>query len=505
MATSTEFKESKRYALRRARITYGTVVFGIDPAKRGERITKLVVYHYGPSGTDQLANDTKIYIDSVHVFWDGNRNNNYSDRKGKYSSTAPIPASWDVPANERITQVKLYFVSGSYIEPIVAGIIFVTDAGTESPTFGTTTAFSRASSEVIEFAGYQLIDFSGVAPVDSSIHSLSFVFSPVSPAIVQPPQPSTTAPPRPSTTAPPRPSTTAPPKPSTTAPPQPSTTAPPRPSTTAPPQPPTTAFKPGDKVEVLINGKWVPGEYKSDLSPFSNMKATPHNVAYDTGATSGRKNVGHNEIRPWTGTIKSPLEPPKNPADVKLAELESAVIKEVNEMRANPRAYAKKLANLKNLYAEVDGQWYVNVPDEGATFIGTSAQKQDYEAWLDETIKELENCKPLPILKPNTKLRQGADYFASDSGNVNGPKHQDSQGRGAQERAKLAGYSGGVNECIPADQRTAFGTVSQLLIDWRVQSRGHRKNLMAENTKEIGVASHYFPDYIRTVIQCGYG
>ncbi|MCW5854227.1 MAG: hypothetical protein KIT87_29435, partial [Anaerolineae bacterium] len=283
------------------------------------------------------------------------------------------------------------------------------------------------------------------------------------------------------------------------------TTAPPQPSTTVPPQPPTTAFKPGDKVEVLINGKWVPGEYKSDLSRFSNMKATPHNVAYDTGATSGSKNVGNNEIRPWTGTIKSPLEPPKNPADVKLAELESAVIKEVNEMRANPPAYAKKLANLKNLYVEVDGQWYVNVPDEGATFIGTSQQKKDYEAWLDETIKELENCKPLPILKPNTKLRQGADYFASDSGNVNGPKHQDSQGRDAQERAKLAGYSGGVNECIPGDQRTAFGTVSQLLIDWRVQSRGHRKNLMAENTKEIGVASHYFPDYIRTVIQCGYG
>jgi uncharacterized protein YkwD len=81
----------------------------------------------------------------------------------------------------------------------------------------------------------------------------------------------------------------------------------------------------------------------------------------------------------------------------------------------------------------------------------------------------------------------------------------------------------GINECIAGDQRTAFGTVAQLLIDWKIASRGHRENLMNKDTRQIGVACQYFPEkrvrgrdeqgeyedvtsaFIRTVIQCGYG
>jgi uncharacterized protein YkwD len=287
----------------------------------------------------------------------------------------------------------------------------------------------------------------------------------------------------------------------------------------------SNSYNPGDKVEVKVNGAWVEGTYRADYSQYSNMKATPHSVAYKLVAGSGTNNFAEAEVRPWTGMIQSPIAPRVEPSKVDLRTLEAAIIVEVNEMRANPAAYASKLAELKSRYKFVDGRsWYLNVPQEGGLYIGDSeAVRADHESWLDETIAALKKSPGLSQLKPNSALRQGADYFASDTGEVNGPNHIDSRGRGAQERAKLAGYMAGVNECIAGDQRTAFGTVAQLLIDWKIASRGHRENLMNKDTRQIGVACQYFPEkrvkgrdeqgeyedvtsaFIRTVIQCGYG
>ena len=279
------------------------------------------------------------------------------------------------------------------------------------------------------------------------------------------------------------------------------------------PLPAGAEYTANQKVEVYIGDlkTWVEGTYVDKVN-YSNMQETPYKVTYTSTTTKGTKFVSAAEIRPWTGKLKLPVSPRVEPSEVNTQALETAIIQEVNRMRQDPGAYAKKLADLKSQYVYVENRyWYLNMPEEGGIYIGDQEAKLDHLKWLDETIAALRAVSSLSELKPNQELRKAADLFASDPGKVNGPEHEDSQGRGAAARARLEGYTGGMNECIPGDMRTAFGTVAQLLIDWKVQSRGHRKNLMNPANKDIGVACKYWPptgqvdSYIRTTIQCGYG
>lgn len=268
-------------------------------------------------------------------------------------------------------------------------------------------------------------------------------------------------------------------------------------------------YKIGEKVEVRNDGVWYEGVYKMNLGEkYSNMKATPYSVEIKSKFLNGSVSVGEKDIRKYTGTLKPKFIDPPAASTVNTNTLENEVIAEINEMRTNPQQYANKLANLKSKYVKVDNRhWYLDLGKYGGEYVaGTDAERKKHEKALDEVIAELRSSKVLGRLSKNEKLRKSANIMASDAGKINGPKHLDSKGRTSQERAKMAGYTAGVEENLYTGT-TAFKLVSGYLIDYKVPSRGHRKSLMRSFPTEIGVACHYFPksDYIRNVIHIGYG
>lgn len=268
-------------------------------------------------------------------------------------------------------------------------------------------------------------------------------------------------------------------------------------------------FKEGQKVEVRESGNWYEGIYNGNLGEkYSNMKATPHSVTIKSEFLNGGVRVSDKDIREYTGTLGLKYTKAPEPNTINTSKLENEVIEEVNFMRTQPKEYAKKLTKLKSKYVKVGGTgWFLDMLEAGGIFIGkTDAERYKHEAVLDELIAVLNNTAPLSKLTKKEKLRASANIMASDAGKINGPKHLDSKGRTPQERAKIAGYNGAVEENLFSGV-TAFGLVGGYLIDYNVPSRGHRKSLMRKQAREIGVACHYFQDrnFIRNVIHIAYG
>lgn len=285
-------------------------------------------------------------------------------------------------------------------------------------------------------------------------------------------------------------------------------------------------FKAGEKVQVKVRGCFIDGTYASFLN-YSNMKATPHSVSFSYQFGSGRQPFAPADVRKPTKDAK--VCPTTTPDPVPSAALAKSmtvgIARTINRMRRNPTAWSKRhLRPLKGKYKKVFDMWFLDMGrGHGAIYIGTNdGDRASHEKWLDETIAALEGTgdikgpkgggrlKRMKKLAVNKKLATAAGYFANDAGRVNGPRHTDSRGRSAAKRATDAGYTGGVNECIGGSS-SAMRTVVGLLIDWKVDSRGHRANLLAPNSRDIGVAVKYWPKkgsteaFLRVVVQCGYG
>lgn len=254
-----------------------------------------------------------------------------------------------------------------------------------------------------------------------------------------------------------------------------------------------TSYSPDEKVEMKYEGEWIVGTYVENLDKFSNMKATPHKVAYKTAFSSGETMLSPSDVRKFTGTLKPPVEKPQGPAveTVDVSQLNREIVDEINSMRTQPQEYAKKLSRLKEMYVFVGNKyWYLDLLGEDGRYVGeTDAARRAHEESLDEAIEALNKAEPMEKLIVNEKLNLTANMKVTDLG---GHEHTDSKGRSPQDRATVAGYDGHVEENLTGGL-TAFGIVTSYLIDHNVPSRGHRKSLMRSFAREIGVANYYTP------------
>ncbi|MCX6286717.1 MAG: hypothetical protein NTY96_06345 [Bacteroidetes bacterium] len=121
----------------------------------------------------------------------------------------------------------------------------------------------------------------------------------------------------------------------------------------------------------------------------------------------------------------------------------------LNLVRMNPKLFADTyLSNLKN---STDG----------------------YESSL---YSELQDLKPLPILKPNRKLFESAQCHATESGELGYVGH---------DRVKCSEYF--IGECCHYGVSDALNIVTSLLVDRWVESLGHRK-ICLDTYTELGVS-----------------
>jgi uncharacterized protein YkwD len=158
--------------------------------------------------------------------------------------------------------------------------------------------------------------------------------------------------------------------------------------------------------------------------------------------------------------------------------LEGAVAREINLLRADPRAYAQQLRDLRARYEgkllHLDGR------DPIRTREGVKP--------LDEAIRLLEHTKPLPALRWEPGLAHAAEDHAADIGARGVLDHFGAKGESPLDRvARYGVLQGPGGENIAVAFSDAHLIVVYLLIDDGVPDRGHREALVDRRYEQVGV------------------
>ncbi|CAN0350361.1 unnamed protein product [Ascophyllum nodosum] len=161
------------------------------------------------------------------------------------------------------------------------------------------------------------------------------------------------------------------------------------------------------------------------------------------------------------------------------------ILAEINELRADPREYAKKLEGLLQYY---DKSMY-NSPTAGPPVQTTEGTKP-----LLEAIEMLKATPPLEALEVKEGMQQAAADHVKDLATTNRTGHSGSDGSGAGDRMNRYGQFFEVaGEVCSYFDATASGIVAQLVVSDGERSRHNRKALLAKHFKVCGVAISAHP------------
>ncbi|HEV7229748.1 MAG TPA: CAP domain-containing protein [Bacteroidia bacterium] len=128
-------------------------------------------------------------------------------------------------------------------------------------------------------------------------------------------------------------------------------------------------------------------------------------------------------------------------------------------------------------------------PDEFLNYyLKEAAEKlnQASSASYHSLLKELKNHKALPLLQPNKELWQIAMAHAQDMGKSGKMGHTSSKGKTFDQRS--ASFNMKKAENCDYGNSEPLLIVTDLLIDDKVASLGHRKNILTPDFKQCGVS-----------------
>jgi uncharacterized protein YkwD len=168
------------------------------------------------------------------------------------------------------------------------------------------------------------------------------------------------------------------------------------------------------------------------------------------------------------------------PAHERATAFERAVVQEMSDARVQPRAYARHLREWRTYF--VGDLW----KRPGRVTLRTG----EGVAAMDEAIGFLESTRPVGPLRFNAGLALAARRHARDLGSRGALEHVSADGSQLSERLnRLGTWLGLIAENISAGEDDARQVVIQLLVDDRVASRGHRKNLFNPGLHQAGAGS----------------
>ena len=164
-----------------------------------------------------------------------------------------------------------------------------------------------------------------------------------------------------------------------------------------------------------------------------------------------------------------------------LTTLEKDVVYEINLFRSNPADYAEKyIAPLAKHYRNT----LLNYPGETVTI-----RTHEGLSALKECVRVLKKAKPVGILSPNKALSKAARDHQKDQERTGKTGHTGGDRSDVKERIERYGtWQFTIAENIAYGNSSARQIVIFLLIDDGVRSRGHRKNLLNDNFKTVGIA-----------------
>lgn len=169
------------------------------------------------------------------------------------------------------------------------------------------------------------------------------------------------------------------------------------------------------------------------------------------------------------------------------SSLEPGILKELNQLRANPGGFVGILRQQRQYYhgnlLTIPGQ-----PD---------LITQEGVRPLDEAIAVLQSTHAhLGSLTLSSGLSRAAADHVLDNGRLGLVGHTSADGTDFSKRiARYGAWSGDIGEAITYGAHQAREVVVDLLIDDGVASRGHRKTLLDPRWHDVGIAcgphAHY--------------
>jgi uncharacterized protein YkwD len=158
---------------------------------------------------------------------------------------------------------------------------------------------------------------------------------------------------------------------------------------------------------------------------------------------------------------------------------EEQVLAGINEVRADPAAYAAKLRQYRGYFED-------NVVLLPGSDVGL--RTREGVAAVDEAIAALGRLQPLPPLQAVPDLAQSARELAAHQSLGGGTDHAAADGSDAKVRIKRHKGSGLTAEALSYGARDAAGVVRQMIVDDGIPSRPNRKILLEAKYRKAGVA-----------------
>ena len=158
---------------------------------------------------------------------------------------------------------------------------------------------------------------------------------------------------------------------------------------------------------------------------------------------------------------------------------EDQMVIEINILRANPASYIPKVES------------FINVCEKKIQLIKDGKLKTTTDFNIDilaarELIEVLKNTPPLPQLVVNNDMyiitKAHGEYLKAN----NSTSHNSANGDLAPSRMINVNVNN-ITENIVTDNGTIYPTILVLLVDARIEGRGHRNNLLNPDSKFISV------------------
>lgn len=190
-------------------------------------------------------------------------------------------------------------------------------------------------------------------------------------------------------------------------------------------------------------------------------------------------------------TKKTSIQPSTTPTPTKITQpnivtpkfnipgLEAEVFAEINKMRTNPAEYVKMLEDYLKTFKG----------NEATTPDGVELITNEGKVPVEELIAILKQTQPLSEFKLSEGITKAAKVHAQDLVTNNKSGHKGTDGSLPDMRVAKFGYANTVAENISYFTKTARAVVLTLLIDDGTPSRSHRKNLLSDKLKSIGIAT----------------
>jgi uncharacterized protein YkwD len=173
-----------------------------------------------------------------------------------------------------------------------------------------------------------------------------------------------------------------------------------------------------------------------------------------------------------------------------LSEVEKEVIREINKVRTNPKAYAHCLKQERRYYR---GR-LIERPGK------RPVRTHEGRAALEACIAMLEKATAVQPLTPDENLSRAAALLASEQAETGATGHVCADGRTIKDR--ITRYCG--DRYTKMAENISYGgdagpdasaIVIRFLIDDGIPSRGHRLNLLNPSFTHCGIATASHPSY----------